>query len=603
MRRIGFALVAALSAVPWLQADTMTVAADAQARPGHAGGRSGRLPTMTVRSTAIETVLDSYVRFDLGALPDAPDVRKAVLRLWVTGVVTPGSIEVRPVLEPWDERTVGGGPTPAVGTPVASFGVTAEDYLLYVDVDITGLVRDWATGVLDNQGLALRGVNGAAVDVAFDTKENDVLSHEPQVEVALGETGPAGPQGPPGPQGIQGPQGDPGPQGAPGQQGAQGQAGPQGNPGPSGAQGPQGLPGPQGLNWRGPWDCAAAYAMRDAVSHQGASWVAPEPIVHCIKPPNAPWQLLADVGAVGPEGPMGLVGPAGPPGPGDLRATKAALMQWYRKDVPVGTPARGVAFDGGNLWVSNWLDGTVTKLRASDGVVLGTFPLAGPRGIAFDGTHIWVTSATSASADTVVKLRASDGAVVGTFTVGNNPENVAFDGTSIWVTNRSSNTVMKLRPSDGAILDTFAVGSGPRGLAFDGANIWVANAADGAVQKLRASDGAILGTFVVGLDVWGLAFDGANIWATSSNGVITRLRASDGTIVGTFPVGCALRDAAFDGIHIWVADQGCDTVIKLRASDGATAGTFATGVLPIGVAFDGASIWVANSNSAFLTRY
>ena len=103
-----------------------------------------------------------------------------------------------------------------------------------------------------------------------------------------------------------------------------------------------------------------------------------------------------------------------------------------------------------------------------------------PRGVAFDGADIWVTTLSPL----VTKLRASDGAVLGTFNNGALfPSGIAFDGANIWVANNGSNNVTKLRASDGAMLGTFIVGNGPDGVAFDGANIWVANR-DGTVSKL-----------------------------------------------------------------------------------------------------------------------
>jgi DNA-binding beta-propeller fold protein YncE len=90
-------------------------------------------------------------------------------------------------------------------------------------------------------------------------------------------------------------------------------------------------------------------------------------------------------------------------------------------------------------------------------------------GIAFDGANIWVTDHGS---KTVTKLRASDGALVGTYAVGTQPFGFAFDGANIWVANYGGDTVTKLRASDGALLGTYAVGTQPYGIAFDGANIW-----------------------------------------------------------------------------------------------------------------------------------
>jgi len=55
--------------------------------------------------------------------------------------------------------------------------------------------------------------------------------------------------------------------------------------------------------------------------------------------------------------------------------------------------------------------------------------------------NIWVTNYFD---DTVTKLRAIDGDVQGTFNVGDRPYGMAFDGANIWVANYGSNTVTKL---------------------------------------------------------------------------------------------------------------------------------------------------------------
>jgi hypothetical protein len=122
--------------------------------------------------------------------------------------------------------------------------------------------------------------------------------------------------------------------------GAQGATGPAGPAGALGAQGPIGLTGPQGptgatgapgLNWRGAYTSGAApaYALRDAVSHSGSSYVCAS--LPCASAPggaDGSWNLLAQAGAqgpagytgpAGPAGAMGLPGPQGPMGPMGLQ--------------------------------------------------------------------------------------------------------------------------------------------------------------------------------------------------------------------------------------------------------------------------------------------
>ncbi len=112
----------------------------------------------------------------------------------------------------------------------------------------------------------------------------------------------------------------------------------------------------------------------------------------------------------------------------------------------------------------------------------------------------------------MTKLRPSDGKVLGTFNVGTAPIGIAFDGANMWVANRGDGTVSKLRASDGRVLGTFTVGGLPYGVAFDGANVWVSGAPD--IVELRAVDGKILSRFgPPNTNTIGVAFDGANIWA------------------------------------------------------------------------------------------
>jgi len=96
----------------------------------------------------------------------------------------------------------------------------------------------------------------------------------------------------------------------------------------------------------------------------------------------------------------------------------------------------------------------------------------GPTLMAFDGANMWIVNHGS---DSVTRLRASDGSILGTFSVGSQPWGVAYDGSNIWVANEGSNNVTKLRARDGANMGTFTVGNAPVGVAFDGANIWVVN--------------------------------------------------------------------------------------------------------------------------------
>jgi hypothetical protein len=272
-----------------------------------------------------------------------------------------------------------------------------------------------------------------------------------------------------------------------------------------------------------------------------------------------------------------------------LNPLKIALLHWYLADTstvfPVGNQPYGLCFDGANIWTANFAGNNVTKVRASDGEVLGTFAVGSqPFGVTFDGADVWVSNEKDNS---VTKLRASDGKNLGTFAAGTFPSWMAFDGQNLWIPNSPSSglgTVTRMR-TDGVILGAFQVGPNPIAAAFDGADVWVTNNGSNTVTKLRASDGTVLGTFTVGYNPIGVAFDGTNIWvANRGDGTVSKLRASDGAVLGTFPTPNGGYGIAFDGTYIWV----------LRTSDGAQVAS--KQLQSTGVAFDGAYVWAAETN-------
>jgi collagen type VII alpha len=146
---------------------------------------------------------------------------------------------------------------------------------------------------------------------------------------ATGAVGPAGPQGLPGVAGTAGAQGLTGATGATGLQGATGAAGTAGPLGSAGTNGTNGLNGTPGLTWLGAWSSVTSYAMNDAVSYGGESYLSMAGSVG-QRPDLYPaaWAVLAQAGAAGAAGATGATGATGVAGPqgatGSVGATGAA---------------------------------------------------------------------------------------------------------------------------------------------------------------------------------------------------------------------------------------------------------------------------------------
>ena len=99
-------------------------------------------------------------------------------------------------------------------------------------------------------------------------------------------------------------------------------------------------------------------------------------------------------------------------------------------EIPLGSGAGGggaQVLRGGAFWTATMGSG-------------GSQQQPGPEAAAFDGTYVWVATQFNNS---VTRIRASDGAVSGTFAVGKRPVALLYAAGSLWVANLLSNNVTK----------------------------------------------------------------------------------------------------------------------------------------------------------------
>ena len=257
-----------------------------------------------------------------------------------------------------------------------------------------------------------------------------------------------------------------------------------------------------------------------------------------------------------------------------ILASTGAVLHIYTG----GHGAQYLAYDSvnNNVWVTNPGSNNVTVVNAATGSSVTYDSGSDPDGIAFDGTNMWVANYTPA---TVTKIRASDGVILQTISVGtsgvSNPRLLAYDNVSnyIWVTVGGDNKVKKIDPATGGIVGDYDV-PGPYAIVFDGTYMWVTEGILNKVAKIRTSDGAILATYDAGVGPNGITFDGTYIWITDQvySGsppfpmttvcTVTQIRASDGVVMGTHQVGERPQWVASGGGYIWVTNGSDNTVSR-----------------------------------------
>ncbi len=254
------------------------------------------------------------------------------------------------------------------------------------------------------------------------------------------------------------------------------------------------------------------------------------------------------------------VGVQNPDGGALLKMTQSGALV---SSTGVGETPIEMAYDGANIWLTDYTSSDVTVVNES-GNVLTTIPLPGanPEGILFDGKYVW-TANNGTYANTVSKFDAAGRSLMATYSVGLNPDGVAFDGKVIWVTNSYNNNVWTIDRNTGAHISGWETGIYPLSIIYDGANMWIGNGINlGSVTKIRAADGAVLGTYATaGTTVRGLLYDGTSIWVCNSGtNTVSRVRADNVALLGTYATGPNPRSVAFDGTKIWIANSGGNTL-------------------------------------------
>ncbi len=303
---------------------------------------------------------------------------------------------------------------------------------------------------------------------------------------------------------------------------------------------------------------------------------------------------------------------------------RAALNQWWNSTphydqslglTAVGTSPEQLASDGADVWVAN-SGGTVSRVRASDGSVLGTWTGAtSASGVLIAMGRVFVTGETGPGGRLyMIDPTAAPGAATTvTSSLGTFPLGIAFDGNKIWTANHGDPTgsVSIITPGTW-IVTTITTGfTNPVSALFDGTNIWVTDGGDGKLKKLNA-DGSVAQGVVVGNLPEDPVFDGHNIWVPNEgDSSLTVVRASDGTVLKTFSAGNGDQNglnepltAAFDGQRILVTNDG-GGISLFQATTLSPIGTFATAgaTHPNGACSDGSSFWVSFDSSGTIGRF
>jgi hypothetical protein len=148
--------------------------------------------------------------------------------------------------------------------------------------------------------------------------------------------------------------------------------------------------------------------------------------------------------------------------------------------IQVGDGPYGVAVGDDAVWVTNRLDGSVTRAPLDGGTPVSNEVGAAPKGIAVaeDGS-VWV-AVTGENKVREINRRAE---IVENIDVPEEPRGVVAAFGSVWVSTNAG-TVVRVDPDTAEEVDRIELEEGLEGITAGPDSIWVANGLDGTVTRI-----------------------------------------------------------------------------------------------------------------------
>jgi hypothetical protein len=281
---------------------------------------------------------------------------------------------------------------------------------------------------------------------------------------------------------------------------------------------------------------------------------------------------------------------------------RAALGQWWtttdasatgRTALP-GSSTGPCVSDGTDVWVSSYPDGNVSRVRASDGRLLGTWTGAPFSWALLSAMGRIFVSGNDTPGRVYMIDPASDpgAAVLIADKLGDNSIALAFDGSRLWAAGFHSVSILTPAPTAPWAVTTVTDGfATPASMIFDGSSIWVADDTNGLLRV--DATGHVTQTVPVGTAPHGMTFDGANLWVPNTgDDSISVVRVDIGAVIATL-TGNGVAEpvaTAFDGQRMLVVNANDGSVSLFRAADLAPLGVVHN--LAGGVCSDGLNFWL-----------
>jgi YVTN family beta-propeller protein len=216
------------------------------------------------------------------------------------------------------------------------------------------------------------------------------------------------------------------------------------------------------------------------------------------------------------------------------------------------------------------LPGLVIRVDPLTGSAIGSpIPVGrGPISITASTDAIWVSNLIDG---TVSRIDPVTNQVAATVTTGGHPIGIVAGFGSVWVANYADGKVARIDPATNLVVATVSTQQGATGLAVGAGSVWVSfcgcGQASGVVSRIDPATNSVAAVVPVGLEAGFAAFGGGYLWvAIDADMTVVQIDPATNTIRRTIPVGAKSWGIAASDHAVWVVHPqaaGADPILPM----------------------------------------
>jgi YVTN family beta-propeller protein len=242
-----------------------------------------------------------------------------------------------------------------------------------------------------------------------------------------------------------------------------------------------------------------------------------------------------------------------------------AVLSVSPLDIPATSAPEAIATGFASIWVTvvaydaqsmPTIPGSVVRLNPATGAVIGSPIQVGraPLYIAEYQEAIWVSNSVDG---TVSRIDPVTNTVMATIPVGDSPIGIVAGFGSVWVANLNDGKVARIDPATNLVSTTVQTQLTAFGLAVGAGSVWVTNCgcngSAGVVSRIDSSSNTVVAAAQVGSEPGLLAFGGGYVWVpVDGDTSVVQIDPATNAVKKRIPVGAKSFGVAASDHAVWV---------------------------------------------------